>query len=158
MHCITTVRLFSSFSRIESPCPEVLQSFKMRKNNVLSRKKRSGKRAPGPATLCIGFKDICDLAVDVWRLRGRCRRTYSFIADNDKRSIEDSLERLSVFLEKNGVEIIDYTGQRFNEGLNIEILASEKNVAYANTVKETLEPTVLIGGKLFKKAKVILYD
>lgn len=104
------------------------------------------------------FNDICDLAVDVWRLGGRWRRTYAFMADNDKRAIEDSLQRLASFLEKNGVETIDYSGQGFNEGLNVEILASEKNSLLANTVKETLEPTVLINGKLIKRAKVILYD
>ncbi len=59
--------------------------------------------------------------------------------------------------EKYDIEIRDYTNQKFNEGLNLDILSVEKDPAIAEPmVKETVEPTILCKGQVVKKAKIIL--
>ena len=61
------------------------------------------------------------------------------------------------YLEKYDVSVISYTNQKYNEGLNLDILSieSDSNI-FEPTIKETVEPTVMCKGQIIKKAKVIL--
>ena len=54
-------------------------------------------------------------------------------------------------------ELLDYTNQKFNDGLNLDILSVEKDPSLpAPIVKETIEPTILVKGQVVRKAKIIL--
>jgi hypothetical protein len=64
---------------------------------------------------------------------------------------------LKKYISNYDVEIVDYTNQKFNDGLNLDVLSVEKDPAVASpTVKETVEPTILVKGQVVKKAKIIL--
>jgi molecular chaperone GrpE (heat shock protein) len=60
-------------------------------------------------------------------------------------------------LEKYDIEIVDYTNQKFNDGLNLDVLSVEKEPTISESiVKETVEPTVMYRGQVIKKAKIIV--
>jgi hypothetical protein len=63
------------------------------------------------------------------------------------------------FLDKNDIDVIDYTNKKYNEGLNLDVLAVEKDSNLKEAIiKETHEPAITLKGKIVKKAKVILLE
>ena len=73
------------------------------------------------------------------------------------RSAKSHINKLKSLFEKYQLTIIDYTGEAYNEGLNIDIIATETNPnAEKDTIKESLNPSVFINNTLIKKSKVIL--
>ena len=71
--------------------------------------------------------------------------------------MENSIQKLKRYLEKYDVEILDYKNQKFNEGLNLDVLSVEKDSSIQEPqIKETIEPTIMLKGQVIRKAKVIL--
>jgi hypothetical protein len=63
------------------------------------------------------------------------------------------------YLDRNDIKVTDYTDQKYNEGMNLEVLAVEKDASLRQAIiKETHEPAVTLKGKLIRKAKVILLE
>jgi hypothetical protein len=62
-------------------------------------------------------------------------------------------------LSKCEIEILDYTGKKYNEGLNVDILSIEKDPgATFPHIREMIEPTILCKGTIIKKGKVIVVE
>jgi hypothetical protein len=62
-------------------------------------------------------------------------------------------------LDKNDISVVDYTDNKYNEGLNLDILSIEKDPKIPHSiVKETHEPAVMHKGQLIKKAKVVVLE
>lgn len=102
-------------------------------------------------------KEITELAVEIWRIEQRISKSASSLAENQMKGLENSVQKLRRYLEKYDVEIVDYKNQKFNEGLNLEILSVEKDPSLAEPiVKETVEPTIMCKGQVVRKAKIIL--
>ena len=102
-------------------------------------------------------ESIIELAIETWRMEQRLGKVASVLPENQKRGMESSLTKFKRFLEKYDIEVIDYTGQKYNEGLNIEILSVEKDpLATERTIKETVEPSIISKGRVIKRAKVVL--
>ena len=69
------------------------------------------------------------------------------------------MNKLKRYIANYDVEIVDYTNQKFNDGLNLDVLSVEKDPSITvPTVKETVEPTILVKGQVVKKAKIILIN
>lgn len=105
----------------------------------------------------INTKDLIELAVEVWRIEKKISDLLNNLSDNQKAGIENSLRKIKTYLTKNDIEIVDYTNQKYNDGLNLDVLSIEKKPRLAiPIIKETIEPTILCKGQVIKKAKVIL--
>jgi len=102
-------------------------------------------------------KEMTELAVEIWRIEQRISKSASSLAENQIKGLENSIQKLKRYLEKYDFEIIDYKNQKFNEGLNLEILSVEKDPELLEPiVKETVEPTIMCKGQVVRKAKIIL--
>jgi len=102
-------------------------------------------------------KDLAELATEVWKIEQRSNKLISKLSEDKKKGFESSINRLKMYLTKNDIEVVDYSNQKYNEGLNLDILSIEKKTKLeAPMIKSTIEPTILYKGQVFKKAKVIL--
>jgi hypothetical protein len=103
--------------------------------------------------------NLVELAVDIWRLGNRLEKVSSSISDDQTKALQNSYTKLKRFLDKNDIGVIDYTNKKHNEGLNLDVLAVEKDSNLKEAIiKETHEPAITIKGQIVKKAKVILLE
>ena len=81
------------------------------------------------------------------------------IIENDlvdkSRPLKSNLSKLESFLNDFGVQIIDYTNQKYNDGMNVDIIDTIKTDISEPSIKETIEPSITINGILVKRARVI---
>lgn len=112
---------------------------------------------PKVIEMSLSVESLVELAVEVWRIEQRLVKVTSGLTDIQKKGLESSVQKLKRYLEKYDLEIRDYTNQKFNEGLNLDILSVEKDPSITEPiVKETVEPTIMCKGQVVKKAKIIL--
>lgn len=103
--------------------------------------------------------DIADLAIESWRLEKRLSKIEDKLTADENKALQNSVEKLKRFVQKNDIEVTDYAGQVYNEGMNLDILASEKDPELKQSVIfETHEPAVTHKGILIRKAKVIIHE
>lgn len=113
--------------------------------------------APKHIELSLGVSDLVDLAVEIWRMDQRLTKSMSVLPENHQKGLQISIEKLKRYVGKYDIEILDYTNQKFNDGLNLDILSVEKDPSLpAPIIKETIEPTILVKGQVVRKAKIIL--
>jgi len=113
--------------------------------------------APKSMQLSVGATELVELATEVWRIEQRLLKVADALPENQRKGLENSVYKLKTYISKYDVEIIDYTGKKFNDGLNLDVLHVDKDPNIeAPTVKETVEPTILVKGQVVKKAKIIL--
>jgi len=102
------------------------------------------------------LKDLIELAVEIWRLENRINRNMD-IQESQKEILRNSIQKIKRYLEKNDLEVLDYTDKKFNDGRNLEILAVEKDPTVKDSIiKETKEPTIMCKGQVVRKGKVII--
>ena len=111
------------------------------------------------ASVVIQTQDLTDLAIEFWRLEKRLKKIEEKLSEDENKAFRNSIEKLGRFVKKNDLEVTDYTGQIYNQGMNLEILASEKDSQLAqDIIYETHEPAVAHKGILIRKAKVIIHE
>ena len=104
-------------------------------------------------------QDLVDLAIELWRLEKRIKKTIDKVSEDESKAFQNSIAKLQRYLQKNDIEVTDYTGQNFNEGMNLDILSMEKDSALKQSIIfETHEPAVMHKGILIKKAKVVVHE
>lgn len=127
------------------------------KMKTLSKEDVKHSITPQFIELSINTKDLIELAVEIWRVEKRIGDLLNNLSDNQKIGMESSLRKIKEYLTKNDIEIIDHTNQKYNNGLNVDVLLIEKKPKLAKSIiKETIEPTIIHKGQVVKKAKVIL--
>lgn len=115
--------------------------------------------APKFLNVSIQVNDLIEHAIALWRLQNRLNKVLENIPANQREIISNSLKKLMRYLEKNDIEIVDYTNQKFNDGRNLDILAVEKDENTSEPIiKETKEPTILFKGQVIRKGKVIVLE
>jgi hypothetical protein len=130
-------------------------------DNLYSKIKRDIQFAISPKYIEMSdsVKELVELAVEVWRIDQRITKLSSELDENKTKAINASLKKIKKYLKRYDIEIIDYTGQKYNNGLNLDVLSIEKdNSIIEPTVKETIEPTIMHKGQILKKAKIILIN
>lgn len=82
-----------------------------------------------PKTLTISppTHDIADLAIELWRLDKRLSKIENKLSADENKALQNTAEKLKRFVQRNDIEVTDYTGQIYNEGMNVDILSSEKD-------------------------------
>lgn len=101
--------------------------------------------------------DFMQFALEIWRIEQRLAKLEKNLPENQKKGLENSIQRLKRYLEKYDIEVIDYTKQKFNDGLNLDVLSVEKDSAITEPIiKETIEPTIMYRGQVAHKAKIIV--
>ncbi len=106
--------------------------------------------------ISIALEEILELAVEVWRLEIRLAKAEQ-LPENYSKAATHSVSKFKRYLSKHDIEIIDYTGQKFNDGLNVEVLNYENDPSVTEPyIKETFEPSLMVRGELVKRAKVIV--
>ena len=113
--------------------------------------------APRFVDISIQTNDLIEFSVDFWRMEKRINRIASTLPKEEKEILENSLQKIKRYLDKNDIEIVDHTGQKYSEGQNLDILAVEKDESVKKTtIKETKEPTILLKGQVVHIGKVIV--
>ncbi len=101
--------------------------------------------------------DLAEHAIELWRLERRLNKFLSNIPEDQKEVLHNSLRKLKRYLEKNDIDILDQTGQKYDDGMNLEILAVEKDPVLEHPIiKETKEPTILYKDQVIHPGKVII--
>lgn len=114
---------------------------------------------PRSLTISPQTSDIADLAIELWRLEKRLSKVEAKLSDDENKALQNSTEKIRRFMQKNDVEAIDLTGQTYNDGMNLDIIASEKDDTLKQTIIfDTHEPAVTHKGILIRKAKVIIHE
>jgi hypothetical protein len=104
-------------------------------------------------------QSLVELAVEIWRLEKRLQKSAESLSDDQNKAFQNSIVKMKRYLEKNDIDVVDYTDNKYNEGLNVETLSIEKDSSIAESViKETHEPAVLHKGQVVKKAKVVVLE
>ncbi len=115
--------------------------------------------APKFMELSSSVSDLVELATEIWRIEQRILKSESSLLENQRKGLEISLKKLKRYLEKYDIEIVDHTNQKYNDGLNLDILSVEKNKSVNEPIiKETVEPTIMCKGQIIRKAKIVLLD
>ncbi|HEY4498493.1 MAG TPA: hypothetical protein VJH94_00335 [Candidatus Paceibacterota bacterium] len=115
--------------------------------------------APKSIQLSVSANELIELATEIWRIEQRLAKVADALPENHKKGLENSVNKLKRYIANYDVEIVDYTNQKFNDGLNLDVLSVEKDPSITvPTVKETVEPTILVKGQVVKKAKIILIN
>ncbi len=115
--------------------------------------------APKFMELSLGVNDLVDLAIEIWRIEQRIAKSAESLPENQRKGLDVSIQKLKRYIGKYDIEIIDYTNQKYNDGLNLDVLSVEKDSTISDPiVKETVEPTVLCKGQVVRKAKIIVIN
>ena len=113
--------------------------------------------APKSIQLSTGASELIKFATEIWHIEQRLLKVSDVLPENQRKGLENSVRKLKAYISKYDVEIVDYTGKKFNDGLNLNVLSVEKDPSVTTpTIKETIEPTILVKGQVVKKAKIIL--
>tara|TARA_B100002003_G_C14030117_1_gene496607 strand:- start:76 stop:504 length:429 start_codon:yes stop_codon:yes gene_type:complete len=103
------------------------------------------------------LKDLIDLSVEIWRIEKRLNKISSKIQETQQQGILTSLLKMKRYLERNDIEVNDYSNHKYIDGLNLDVLTFEKNNSIKDPIiKEMVEPSVMFKGKLVKKGKVVV--
>lgn len=115
--------------------------------------------APKFLNVSIQTKDLIEIAVEIWRMEQRLIKIMSTLPENQQELINNSIQKLVRYLNKNDIEIVDHTNQKFNDGRNLDVLAVEKSHDISESIiKETKEPTIIYKNQVVHKGKVIILE
>ena len=100
--------------------------------------------------------DLSLLAIEVWRLEKKITKVESALGNDNSRSIHASLDKIKTYLDKNKIEVTDFSGLKYNDGLNVDVLSFSDEKREQPIISETIEPMIRYNGKVAKRAKVIV--
>lgn len=101
-------------------------------------------------------KLLAEFALNIWRIDTKIKSVNL----SQTRAITSSVKRIYELLESHQVTIKDYTNTKYNDGLNIDVVECVRVEVADSTnlhemILETLSPSIIINGEIYKKAKVI---
>jgi hypothetical protein len=103
--------------------------------------------------------NLVELGIEVWRLKKRLEKIESSVSADQSKALQNSYSKLSRYLDRNDIGVTEYANQKYNEGMNLDVLAVEKDPKLKQSmIKETHEPAITHKGQLIRKAKVILLE
>jgi hypothetical protein len=115
------------------------------------------EEAPELSDIHVQVNDLVTLAIDLWRLEQRLNRILPGLPEEQRENVSNSMQKLKRYLDKNSIEVLDHTNQKYGDSQNLEILAVEQDSSITDPIiKETKEPTILYKGQVVHIGKVIL--
>jgi hypothetical protein len=113
--------------------------------------------APKFLDISVQTNDLVEHAIELWRFEKRIVGLLEDLPETQREILLNSIKKMMRYIEKNDIEIVGHTNQKYNEGRNLDVLAFEKSDTVSEpTIKETKEPTVLFKGQVIRKGKVIV--
>ncbi len=109
----------------------------------------------------IDLKDlISSFAVEVWRLEKKVNQAKSLLKGNeDTNSLQDQLQRIKDVLAKQEIEIQEFTGTTYNDGMSLKVLHVEEVDSLPKgtmQIVETVKPTVYFKGEAICHGEIIV--
>jgi hypothetical protein len=99
---------------------------------------------------------ILELISALWLLKKFVTKLIKENSLEDKaRPINSNFKKIDNILKAWGYDVIDYTGQKYNEGMNVDIINNVKVENDCPVIQETIEPSIVYKGNLLKRAKII---
>lgn len=101
------------------------------------------------------MNNIIDLAVAYWRLE----KWVANATVEKKMAANSSLRTMKRFLDANGIEIRDLTGQAFDYGMNLKVIHSdmpENDPTAKPIISEMIKPMVLQNGSVVSAGEVVI--
>lgn len=102
---------------------------------------------------------VSSLGVEVWRLEKRLGLAKDGAGKVENSSVLDQLQRMKDIFKKQEIEIREYTGSFYNDGLSLKVLHVEEidNVpAGKMQIIETIKPSVYFKGQVIFHGEVIV--
>lgn len=85
--------------------------------------------------------------------------THKLLDENalqDKaRALLSQISKLENFLQSLEISILDLSGAKFIEGMNVEVLDTIKSDIKEPIIKENIEPSIVFKGEIIHKARII---
>lgn len=98
--------------------------------------------------------ELVDLAQQIWKIETKLNEVE--ISETKLRAIKSALSKIYSIFSLYNLKIKDYTGEKYNEGLNVEIRATVKEEGIVSSyIKETISPMITIDNNIIKKAEVV---
>ncbi len=102
---------------------------------------------------------LVGLAGDYWRLQNNVERIDSKLDDSERRRLYNSLNRIKTYLEANDIEVQDFTGRQYSDGMNVNLISVEKQANIDKpTVIETRRPQISYTGIIRQRSDVIVAE
>ena len=100
--------------------------------------------------------DVSRLAVEVWKLKNNVKKIEN-LSEADKNFLKTRVRQFEKYLDKNKVEIDDYTGRKFSDGMKVNVVNFEYDEKVSHPmIKETVQPAIKYKGMIQKEAQVIV--
>jgi len=102
---------------------------------------------------------ICDLIIEMWRLKNRLKHLKDKLTEEDNKLIEEGFERIRDVLDMYGFEIIDYLGEDYNDGMSCRKISQEINPNLPpdkKKIKDVFRPEIRYKDKIISQAEVIV--
>ena len=110
-------------------------------------------RLEGPDLL----KAFCEIATNAWKARGRLNGIAPDAQSTDHRRLTRNLDAILDALSTIQVQIKDHTGEAYDYGLPLRIVASEPRAGISREVViETVRPTVLLADHILQRGEVVI--
>lgn len=117
-----------------------------------------GAVSPGPDPGGLSDAVVSGLATDLWRARRRV--TGESAAQRPDRALRMAARPLGGAVDQlrdAGIEIHDHDGQAYDPGMRVEVMAHQEEPGLAaETIIETVRPTVRREGRVIQQAEVIV--
>jgi hypothetical protein len=112
---------------------------------------------PKPASAAPGKRFLADLATGLWRLRNKMIQPGSDRPLDEMRRAFTHLQSVWDALTAEGMAIHDHTGQPFQPGRSLNVLAFQPTEGLTrDTIVQTIKPTVYLKDDLVQTGEVIV--
>lgn len=88
----------------------------------------------------------------------RARKIIDIVGEENSGTLKDTMSSVEKSLKAAGYEIEDYTGRKWEDGMNADVVADESGDVETKYVSETISPAIIKDGEVVRKAQVVLSD
>jgi hypothetical protein len=119
-----------------------------------------GDDAPVPAVAIDGaqfFSLLADVATNAWKGQVRLSKSTCDELSTERKRLERNFESILSSLERFGVQVTDHTGQLYDYGQALKVVAAQPQEGIAKeVVTETIRPTVHWREQLIQRGEVVI--
>lgn len=138
---------------------------KKRKNIRKTKKQLFTKTNETRSNGFFDLENIVELSQIVWSIQKFSKRLFSEEGmENKGRALKSNIAKLEEFLKSQQIEIIDYSGIKYSDGMNINIIDEVKLKEKSQEdecikrIKEMISPTILVKNELIKVGNAVLKE
>ena len=106
---------------------------------------------------------ISSLAIEIWRLKKRIQKVVIEAGEKEESNmlqpIAEQIERFDDILQKHNIEVIEHSGEKYNEGQSLRVLhiKDDDNLpAGEMKIIATIKPSVYLNEKIIFHGEVIV--